>query len=754
VPRSDRVAGDTAARPAARSRRDGTRSAWGRTIALVLVMLSALASLHVLLEGLAWIGPAALVAILVLVAAALVRALTPSRTASVLVGALALLVGLTLTSAADTALLGLVPTPGTAARAAELVEAGRISIVEQGVPAEPVPGIVFLITLSTGVLTLVADVLASVLRAPAAVAAPPLVLMSVPVVVEPGSADLLFFVLAAIGYLAVLASGRPSSARSGAGLVGGAAIVATLVVPPLLPDTGRADVPSTLAATAIGVNPLIDLGADLRRPNPTEALRYTTDAQRGLYLKLTTLEDFTGDRWEPRDVARGGDGTLADLPAPVGLAETTPRDPVRSEVRVSAISGRWLPVPYPAVTVDGVDGDWAWDADALTVRSSGTGGIGGQEYVVESLDPRPSQDQLRAAPQPALAADTLAAALVLPDDVPAVIGDTAREVTAGAGTAFDQAVQLQSYLRGPDFRYSEETPVDEGFDGTGLEAIARFLEVRSGYCVHFASTMAVMARELGIPSRVSVGFTPGERDEQGDGPAASREYSVSTSDLHAWPELYFEGAGWVRFEPTPGRGELPDFPAVTAGDAATGAEPTLPAEQPEATPSAAPVRPDDAPQQQGGAAAADDDGAPLEVLGVGALVVAVLAAPAVWRSVRRIRRRRLIRSGSRGAATAAWAEVLDTARDHGFAVPEAASPRSTALRIPVGGADAALARLRTAVEREAYARETGARDTGAVDPADVDAVLRGVRESVDGDRRAVALLLPRSLLPAAAPAPS
>ena len=71
-----------------------------------------------------------------------------------------------------------------------------------------------------------------------------------------------------------------------------------------------------------------------------------------------------------------------------------------------------------------------------------------------------------------------------------------------------------------------------------------FLQTRRGLCEQFASTFAVMARTLGIPSRVAVGFTPGELN--GDG-----SYSVFGKNAHAWPEVWFDGIGWVDFEPTP-----------------------------------------------------------------------------------------------------------------------------------------------------------------------------------------------------------
>ena len=99
-------------------------------------------------------------------------------------------------------------------------------------------------------------------------------------------------------------------------------------------------------------------------------------------------------------------------------------------------------------------------------------------------------------------------------------------------------------------------------DGIGGNAFETFLSDaapggRIGYCEQFASAMAVMARMDGIPARVAVGFL--EPDDLGNG-----DFEYSSCDLHAWPELYFEGAGWVRFEPTPsGRAEVaPDYSTV------------------------------------------------------------------------------------------------------------------------------------------------------------------------------------------------
>ena len=113
---------------------------------------------------------------------------------------------------------------------------------------------------------------------------------------------------------------------------------------------------------------------------------------------------------------------------------------------------------------------------------------------------------------------------------------------------------IQRYLRSAEFTYSLQSPVQGGYDGNGLSVLADFLTQKSGYCIHFASAMAVMARLEGIPSRIAVGYAPGRptgATVSVAGQGALPEYEVDARDAHAWPELYFQGLGWVPFEPTP-----------------------------------------------------------------------------------------------------------------------------------------------------------------------------------------------------------
>ena len=131
--------------------------------------------------------------------------------------------------------------------------------------------------------------------------------------------------------------------------------------------------------------------------------------------------------------------------------------------------------------------------------------------------------------------------LELPDDFPDTVATTAAAVTADAPTKYDAMLALQNWFLS-EFEYSLDVPA-----GHGETAIEAFLRQKIGYCEQFAATFAAMARSLDIPARVAVGYTPGL--DQGDG---SR--SVLGKNSHAWPEIWFDGLGWVPFEPTPGRG--------------------------------------------------------------------------------------------------------------------------------------------------------------------------------------------------------
>jgi len=121
------------------------------------------------------------------------------------------------------------------------------------------------------------------------------------------------------------------------------------------------------------------------------------------------------------------------------------------------------------------------------------------------------------------------------------IPELARKITASADNDYDRAAALETYLRthfGYSLQLSRTVPHDP---------LANFLfERRQGHCEYFASSMAVMLRILGIPSRVVNGFRTGEFND------LTSQYVVRASNAHSWVEAYFPGHGWVAFDPTPG----------------------------------------------------------------------------------------------------------------------------------------------------------------------------------------------------------
>ena len=135
--------------------------------------------------------------------------------------------------------------------------------------------------------------------------------------------------------------------------------------------------------------------------------------------------------------------------------------------------------------------------------------------------------------------------LALPGGLPQRVVDLAKEATAEADTPYTRALALEAYLRSFPYDLEVAKPPE------GRDVVDYFLfELQRGYCDYFASAMVVMARSVGIPARLAVGYAMGSYDFQ------QGAYVVTEKDAHAWPELYFPDYGWIPFEPTSGLGSL------------------------------------------------------------------------------------------------------------------------------------------------------------------------------------------------------
>jgi hypothetical protein len=717
---------------------------------LLLALAIAISGLHSVLEDVTWWFGAFGTMFVVFTAAAVARFYLRRRWLGTVAAVVAFLLVLTIFFAASTAFLGFVPTGETFAHFGSLLDAANGSIARQSLPAFATTGIQFLICLSVGGIAVAMDAVAIWLRAPALAGIPLLVVVVVPSFILSSLTDGFTFELTAIAYLLiVLSRGRriqPAVAIS-AGVV---AVLGALVVPAILPPVALGGTTgSGVGVLAETINPIINLGSDLRQSDATAALSYTTSLSSGEYLRLTTLDTFQGKQWEPATPKLKAGNSVKSIGAPPGLTSQVKVSNVSTSVQVAEATGSWLPIPYPSQSISGLTGKWSWENGTLSVRSDTTS-MQGERYSVSSLDVEPTIQQLEAAGSSS--GNPLAK---VPAGLDPIVAATAKSVVAGAKTDFDRAIALQTWFRGGDFTYSTRTPATSGYDGSGLNVIVPFLKTKSGYCVHFATTMAVMARTLGIPSRVAVGFLPGKLTHVGKNKTAV--YEVSSSNLHAWPELYFRGVGWVRFEPTPSKGFEPNFPSAPGQgtttlptDSATSAATPVPT----STPVAAPKLPD-----QGNTTphAAAQTSTSLPTSSYGALgVIAVLlliAAPAIIRITIRRRRVDRIRQGIEPAGWA-WQELRETARDLGVDARESSTPTELAAQLAAylahaprrtARATTALTALQGLVEDEAYG--VPAYRYNGEQMADVLAiVLRGLRRATPVANRLAATIVPPTLV--------
>ena len=138
--------------------------------------------------------------------------------------------------------------------------------------------------------------------------------------------------------------------------------------------------------------------------------------------------------------------------------------------------------------------------------------------------------------------------LQVPDSVPDRVYDLALSLTATQPTQYDRALAIEQYLRNFEYTLDIEDPP------AYTDIVDYFLfDLQKGYCDYFASSMVVLARAAGIPARLSIGYLASTYDEE------SNQYIVTADQAHSWAEVYFNGFGWVTFEPTSGRPALERF---------------------------------------------------------------------------------------------------------------------------------------------------------------------------------------------------
>lgn len=506
------------------------------------------------------------------------------------------------------------------------------------------------------------------------------------------------------------------------------------------------------SSSAVGVKLVWDASyAGIEFPARRTTVLRIHAPRRSLYWRASTLDRFTADRWIEDLYPVGIDGARRLLPQnrlqPPGARRGV--DWVEQRVEVAALVDDHIVAAVEPMRVQSADVERVVYLSGGVMRAT-RGLTKGQSYTVWSAAVRPTPAELVRSPAryPVEARRYLELdRTVVPafgvagrvrhvdrlfDDVRYQalwpyrgVWKRAQAVAGDAKTPYEATIAIERWLRSQGgFRYEERPP-----QPVSLPPLADFVErTKQGYCQHFAGSMALMLRLLGIPSRVAVGFTSGTWK---DG-----VWRVTDHDAHAWVEVWLAGYGWLTFDPTPGRGRL-SAAYTNASDSADairalgtgrfldfsgsgpldgGGRATPPArvsQRPSPWPYAAPV---------GGVA----------------LLLGSLAVVKEWR-----RRRAYGGDDPRGRAAATRAELAGFLRDQGVAVGRDAGVgvlRRELERLGVrsDAFAAAFARARYGPPQGAPAAATDAR-------RELAAVLRALRARLGAGRRVRGFLALRSL---------
>ena len=750
------------------------RGMWPEALVAALASLSVAWPLTDLLREDTWLFPAITMVALVAITGAVLRTIDAPPTVVALGQLVVGLAGIAVTFLRDSLWRGVLPTAETLETVGALLRQAGTVLQTYAAPAPTTEGVSFLVV---SVLTLTAvsvDSMGVTGRAPAS-AGIPLVAGFLVSVSNTGQAmEPWYFVAVAVMWLLMIVQqGRrltvawpsanrqesqggadvshgPRGHRGLAQIASVLALVAAVVGAAMLPH-----LPPTFFGSGLARNPdarsvdsdagdvsfteTMDPAQDLRNQSQAPVLTYRTNAVSVQPLRVTATQRFEDGRWEaPERLTSELLPADAALPAPDGLGEDVPVDESNFQVLGNELQPPHLAAPSPltSLALDGAGYRFdpqdatvvlqgratSYDATYLTLASGGElpGGIGDAAVDPGQFDP----ELLELDP---VSADA--------------IGELTDEVVGDEANALQAAVLIQSHLR-TEGGYEYSLELEPAAQADAGDPIGGFLQTRQGYCVQFATAMVMMARDEGIPARMAVGFLPGTTQSDG-----TRQ--VVASDAHTWPELWIDGMGWTRFEPTPGvRAGTPPAYARTTDDAGDSEALTSTVTQ-QVTPTAEPT-PEPAPAER---TWVDDLGDWLPTLGrllLAVLGLAVLMMLVPWAG------RRYREAGVRSASTPGeriegqWQLLTRSLQDLGVEEPPARSPRDmrryyTRGTAMDGGGEEALGRVTATLERSRYAASTALSDAEAERMGeDVRTVVDEVRHTTAWNQRANAALIPRS----------
>ena len=656
-----------------------------------------------------------------------------------------------------------------------LVEA-RETVQSYAAPAPTTRGITLGIGLAVALTAVVVDHLAVMRRSPALAGLPLLTAFLISASNSGDSLNPVYFVAAAAVWLLMVgrqgvaalrrwsttvpmsvAGKRHGDDRDGgygfAALgrsLAGIGLVAAVVVPVALPHfptrylidgLGRSTESTGFSDGQIGLRTTVDLANSLGSRSQAPVLRYTTTATRTTPLRVDVLTEYDNSQWRP-ERQRVSFRQDPPVPPPVELDPAVARSTYRLQVDDARLEAPQIAAPTPLVSGD-LDGV-AWGLDRAT--SVARVNRSAQSYTFTYLDVEPTPALLAEGPvsgaQALAFSDELALDPASEDDVRAL----AEQIVPAGASRLEAAVAIQGYFRsGNGFRYSLQLagPVmNELGQPIQHDPITHFLKTKVGYCVQYATAMVMVARASGIPARLAIGFLPGTFDKG--------EYTVRASDAHAWPELYFDRVGWLRFEPTPSGTQNTAAPPYSIPDTESGGEGGVGTDTPVGVPTGGSARPDGA-NDPGAADPTTTTGdtnsflpdwlSPRRLTLVGwtaaGILIGLLGALAVPLAARaRLRRRRRQAEDDARRVEVEWQAMVERIGDLGVIPPRGSTPRQAGQYYRreaylEGEESQALRRVVDTVERARYARPGGTLTDIHHDAHAVVRAVSGVRHRKD-----------------------
>jgi hypothetical protein len=555
----------------------------------------------------------------------------------------------------------------------------------------------------------------------------------------------------------------PSAGR-GARRVAAGVVALAAIAPIVVPGFGSKaviDLESLNHDDRVHVSPLVSIGAILNQNEDVEV--FDVQTEHPSYWRMAGLDLM--------DASGGWNQSPEQGQAIQPNVTLTPEHPLAPGIGSRTIDATFtvqndlafttLPIPYQPTELLSAEDSVTWFPHSQAM-SVGDWPDRDAVYSVRSSFPTPTAQDLQNA-QVGTEAD-YPDETDLPPGMPDQVKELAEQWTKDAPTAFDKAIAIQDHLRGPEFRYDKTK-----FYEPGLGSLVTFLkQEKVGFCEQFAPAMAAMLRTLNIPARVATGFTTGQETSTGSG-----TYRISTSNLHAWVEVAFEGYGWLPFEPTPG-GQAFSNPAMATylsgsqdctgrrcetphpNDPTSIPTPTAPAgtsacpidERPRVRPTTKCADTNDdggiggsgAPSREGGGTFAPEPtrvGPGTLLLWLAALAAVVLAAIPLVRWARRRRKIRHAAQEPRTLVLATYDVFSERAGDLGLGRAGGETPAEYRRRIEATDllTDGHLERLTGTVVRAAYSGRPVTEGDAADASADADRVLRDLRRATPLRRR-------------------